>query len=214
MELAWSEILTNKILVVVSIGLFLIEFKDIFRLMPQLAYSLDRPKGGLTFEHNVSTSRSRNLIALCCIIPVGLIIDKFQLFSPELWSKLDMRWSALVGVGVVCSYGIIRQFLYTAIHPKRSDGLKRQALKRSPYSFFIILTILMILTAFTLSFIDIDFALSRKIFLIEIGACFLFCLVRNLQILSSFCTFLEAFLYLCGLEITPAAILVVSAIYL
>lgn len=214
MEIAWSEILLNKILVVVSVSLFLIEFKDIFRLMPQLIYSLDRPKGGLSFEHNVSTSRSRNLIALSCIIPVGLILDKFHIFSPDFWARLNAQWSALVGIGIVCSYGILRQTLYIAIKPKRSDNVKRTALKRSPYSFFIMLTILMLITSFIMSFIDVEASLCRNIFLLEIGLCFLFCCIRNMQILSSFCSFLEAFLYLCAFEIMPAAILVASAMFL
>lgn len=214
MELAWSEILVNKILVVVSVALFLIEFKDIFRLMPQLRYSLDRPKGGMSFEYNVSTSRSRNIIALCCIIPVSLILDKYQVFSPNLWARLDHQWSALVSIGIICSYGIIRGLLHQVIIPKRADSLKRSALKRSPYSFFIMLSIVMIITSFTLSFIELDALVCRKIFLIEIGISFLFCLVRNMQILSSFCSFLEAFLYLCGFEIMPAAVLVASAMFL
>lgn len=214
MEMAWADILTNKILVVVSVALFLIEFKNIYRLMPQLIYSLDRPKGGLGFEYNVSTSRLRNQIALCCIIPIGLIIDKFNLYSPSFWTNISSSWSALASIALLCAFGILRLILHSVVSPKNSDSLKRSALRRGPYSFLIVLTILMVFTCFLFSFIEISSSASKLVFLIEIGLVFILYLMRNMQILSSFCSFLQAFLYLCALEITPIAILVVSAIYL
>lgn len=214
MDIPWEDIVANQILVVTSVALFLIEFKNIYRLMPQLIYSLDRPKGGLSFEYNVSTSRSRNQLALCCIIPIGLIIDKFQLYTPSFWSNIDRSWSALACISLVCAFGIVRMILHGLIMTKHPDLLKRSALRRGPYSFLIVLTILMVFTSFLFSFIDISASAARLVFWIEIGLAFLMFMIRNMQILSSFCSFLRAFLYLCALEIAPLAILVASAIYL
>ena len=54
--------------------------------------------------------------------------------------------------------------------------------------------------------------LIRKILLYEMAVVFTLFMIRRTQILSNACNQFTAFLYLCGLEILPAGLLVVSAL--
>ena len=55
---------------------------------------------------------------------------------------------------------------------------------------------------------------ARLVLLTVIGLSFLMSGVRSAQILAQHCNGLAAFLYLCGLELMPATLLVLSAVVL
>ena len=65
----WGDILTNKILTTVSVILFLLYLGDLFKLMPSMMYSIGRPRGVASFEHNVSMARIRNRIMHPAVLP-------------------------------------------------------------------------------------------------------------------------------------------------
>jgi hypothetical protein len=60
----------------------------------------------------------------------------------------------------------------------------------------------------------VDDLIINRFLLIESGVIYLIYLLRRGQILSLSCNPLTTFLYLCGLELLPTALLVVSAVIL
>ena len=91
----WGDILTNKILTTVSVILFLLYLGDLFKLMPSMMYSIGRPRGVASFEHNVSMARIRNRIAAVCILPFCLIADRFSLYEPSFLEDIPPQWTSV-----------------------------------------------------------------------------------------------------------------------
>ena len=62
--LRWGDVMVNRIAVMVTIILLILELPDLIRLYPQLLRCLSRWKGNLELEHSVSLARTRNNVAL------------------------------------------------------------------------------------------------------------------------------------------------------
>ena len=71
--------------------------------------------------------------------------------------------------------------------------------------------VLMLATVGLLTLFHCPDMVFRVVIYVEIGLVYLLFIFRKTQILSLFCNPLRTFLYLCGLEFFPAALLVVSA---
>jgi hypothetical protein len=82
------------------------------------------------------------------------------------------------------------------------------------YTYFIFLMLLVLITVGVLSLAGIESTIVRYVIFAESGLVFILLLHRSSQILSLSCNRLRTFLYLCALEILPAALLVVSAVVL
>lgn len=208
----WGDILTNKILATASVILFLLYLGDLFKLMPPMIYSMGRPRGISTFEHNVSIARIRNRIAIICILPFCLIADRFSLYEPTFFRSIPPQWSAVATTGALIAYLSLRQILNLAISPRLLGRDNAIAAKRSLYSFFILLCFVMILTTGAVIFFKADGSVSRIVFYSEIALFFLCSTVKTTQFLRNVCSKLHTFLYLCTLEIVPAAVLVLSTL--
>lgn len=212
--LSWVDVPTNRILSVVAVILFLIFIKDILRLLPQLLYSIDRRRGAVSFEYNIGMSRIRNLVALGAILPYCLIADRYSLYSPAFMERIPQEWSAFVIISVFIGYFVVRLICLVVFHPRSVEGDAAKAIERSPYSFFILLTVLMLISVGGLLLCGVGENSVRAILTGEIFFMFLFSVVRSAQILKQFRSSLSSILYLCGLEFVPAACVVASAIFL
>ena len=74
---AWGDLLTNRILAVVAVLVLLAGLPDLFRLVPHLLYGFDRSRGAAALEHSLGMARTRNLIALACVLPFCLMADRY-----------------------------------------------------------------------------------------------------------------------------------------
>ena len=135
----WGDILTNKILTTVSVILFLLYLGDLFKLMPSMMYSIGRPRGVASFEHNVSMARIRNRIAAVCILPFCLIADRFSLYEPSFLEDIPPQWTSVALVGVLTAYLSFRQILHVSISPKLLSRDNAQAARRNLYYLFILI---------------------------------------------------------------------------
>ena len=101
---SWGELLPNRIGIVLSIILVLLNLKDIIRLFPTLVYALDRVRGSIGLEYNVSKARMRNDIALVLALPFCLLIDRYALYRPQFWAWIPPMWSGLATIGLVLAF--------------------------------------------------------------------------------------------------------------
>lgn len=210
----WNDLLPNKIAIVLSVVLVLIYLKDIIRLIPPLLYALDRKRGGESLEYNVSAARMRNTVALIYTLPFCLIADYCGAYRPGFWSMVPPEWSSAATLGVMLAYFLLRRLCYAAIRPGKMSAESLATLKHSLYNYFIALVSVTVPTIGILPLFSVQEDIISTVFLALTGLAFAFATVRAWQILKSRRSPLPTILYLCGLEILPAAAVVASAVLL
>ncbi len=209
---AWGDLLTNRIAVGVSVMFMLLLLKDMIRLAPSLLFSLDRARGSVSLEHNVSLARMRNSVALAFVLPFSLLLDRFEVYSPDFWTAVPPMWSAAATLGIVLSYALLRVVMHVFIRPKRLGQTARTSCRKCAYDFFIAMTVFTLAGVGALTLTGVGDEIIRMVILLIITSFFLFFLLREGQILNSTCSHFSTFLYLCGLEIPPAVAVVASAV--
>lgn len=210
----WDDLLLNRVLVVAAVLIGIAGLRDLLRLLPELLYCFSRPRASVSLEYNTSVVRMRNTAALISILPFCLLADRFGLFRPELWSAVPEEWSAPATVGVFLAYLLLRTVCSALIRPPRLSGTAADAVRRSPWNYFILLTLLMLLTAGLLYIFRPSDTVVRISLYAETALFFLLSLLRSGQILASGFSGLTTILYLCGLELLPAAALAACAVFL
>lgn len=210
----WNDLLPNKIAIVLSVVLVLVYLKDIIRLIPPLLYALDRKRGGESLEYNVSAARMRNTVALIYTLPFCLIADYCGAYRPGFWSMVPPEWSSAATLGVMLAYFLLRRLCYAAIRPGKMSAESLTTLKHSLYNYFIVLVSVAVPTIGILPLFSVREDIISTVFLALTGLAFAFATVRAWQILKSRRSPLPTILYLCGLEILPAAAVVASAVLL
>ena len=210
----WDDFLLNRVLVVAAVLIGIAGLRDLLRLLPELLYCFSRPRASVSLEYNTSVVRMRNTAALISILPFCLLADRFGLFRPELWSAVPEEWSAPATVGVFLAYLLLRTVCSALIRPPRLSGTAADAVRRSPWNYFILLTLLMLLTVGLLYIFRPSDTVVRITLYAETALFFLLSLLRSGQILASGFSGLTTILYLCGLELLPAATLAACAVFL
>ncbi len=210
----WDDFLLNRVLVVAAVLIGIAGLRDLLRLLPELLYCFSRPRASVSLEYNTSVVRMRNTAALISILPFCLLADRFGLFRPELWSAVPEEWSAPATVGVFLAYLLLRTVCSALIRPPRLSGTAADAVRRSPWNYFILLTLLMLLTVGLLYIFRPSDTVVRITLYAETALFFLLSLLRSGQILASGFSGLTTILYLCGLELLPAAALAAYAVFL
>lgn len=210
----WNDFLLNRVLVVAAVLIGIAGLRDLLRLLPELLYCFSRPRASISLEYNTSVVRMRNTAALISILPFCLLADRFGLFRPELWSAVPEEWSAPATVGVFLAYLLLRTVCSALIRPPRLSGTAADAVRRSPWNYFILLTLLMLLTVGLLYIFRPSDTVVRITLYAETALFFLLSLLRSGQILASGFSGLTTILYLCGLELLPAAALAACAVFL
>lgn len=210
----WNDFLLNRVLVVAAVMIGIAGLRNLLRLLPELLYCFSRPRASVSLEYNTSVVRMRNTAALISILPFCLLADRFGLFRPELWSAVPEEWSAPATVGVFLAYLLLRTVCSALIRPPRLSGTAADAVRRSPWNYFILLTLLMLLTVGLLYIFRPSDTVVRITLYAETALFFLLSLLRSGQILASGFSGLTTILYLCGLELLPAAALAAYAVFL
>ena len=210
----WNDFLLNRVLVVAAVLIGIAGLRDLLKLLPELLYCFSRPRASVSLEYNTSVVRMRNTAALISILPFCLLADRFGLFRPELWSAVPEEWSAPATVGVFLAYLLLRTVCSALIRPPRLSGTAADAVRRSPWNYFILLTLLMLLTVGLLYIFRPSDTVVRITLYAETALFFLLSLLRSGQILASGFSGLTTILYLCGLELLPAAALAACAVFL
>ena len=206
-------ILTCRILVVVSVLLFMLFLQNFLHILPYLADSVFRARGSTALENSVRVKRDRDIIALILLIPMVVIVYQFKLYSPDFIQSLSPEGGFWATAGIVMLFLLLRFLLTLWAKPRRRSDNYMYAY-RAGYTYFILMMILLLPSLGLLSVFNAGFAAVRVVLLVEIIVLYAVYLFRRVQILSGSCSTLTTFLYLCALEFLPCALLVVSAVVL
>lgn len=202
---AWAELPGNRILAVAAVVLLVISLPELFRIAPQLGYALTRPRGAADLEHSLGTARARNAVALVFLLPFCLLADRYALFRPAFLSRIPAPWSPAAVFGLTAGYLLLRRCCHAVFRPRRLNAEQSAALRHIPYSHFIPLTALLLFTTGVLAPFHAPDSLVRSILGWECAAAAVLCLFRAGQFLRGDCSVFATIMYLCGLEIIPAA---------
>ena len=207
----WSDAPLNCILIIVFTMLTLLYLRRLVSILPYLLSGIARWRGLLNIEASVRLSRDRTAFALVMVVPFCLVISRYDLY-PVIWPpEADPGIRTCMIIGIFTAYALLRQLLIRIGGSARVSRDFWRIANDSAYSFFIVMTLLVVITAGLHAFFGVNNLIVRKILIYEIAVVFALFLVRKTQILRNACNQFTAFLYLCGLEIFPASLLVISA---
>lgn len=210
----WGSVTVNRILAAVAVLLILLNLKDFFALVQPILYSFSHSRGNTALEHSVSQSRLRNVSAALLALPFCLLADRFGLYRPDFIMALNPAWRVPVLLAVLAAFLLVRYLMFRLLCPSKLRQDERSTLLRTLYTYFIALAVLMLATVGILLVCRAGDAVVRTVLLWEMAAAYLFYLTRTTQFLAWNCNGFATFLYLCSLEILPAAMLVASALLL
>ncbi|MCR5408715.1 MAG: DUF4271 domain-containing protein [Bacteroidales bacterium] len=205
--------LSVSILVLVFVVLMILLIPTFLQLVPYIADSFFRARGSSALENSVRVSRDRNMVALVMLLPAFLLTFRYRLYNPDFlaWKDGDARlWLVAAAFG---GYFLLRLVIYLLLKPHRRYEAYRTA-HHASYTFFILMVLLMLVTAGVMYIFKAPDAVIRLILYIEIATVYFIFLVRRSQILALSCNHFRTFLYLCALELFPTAALIVSAVLL
>lgn len=205
--------LSVSILVLVFVVLMILLIPTFLQLVPYIADSFFRARGSSALENSVRVSRDRNTVALVMLLPAFLLTFRYRLYNPDFlaWKDGDARlWLAAAAFG---GYFLLRLVIYLLLKPHRRYEAYRTA-HHASYTFFILMVLLMLVTAGVMYIFKAPDAVIRLILYIEVATVYFIFLVRRSQILALSCNHFRTFLYLCALELFPTAALIVSAVLL
>jgi len=205
--------LSVSILVVLFVVLMMVLLRSFMHLIPFIADSFLRARGSVALESSVRVSSDRDMVALVMLLPMLLLAFRYRLYNPSFLADAapDIRMGLIAAV--FAGYLLLRLFMYAVLKPRRRYE-QFQVAHHATYTFFILMVILLLLTAGIMYIFRASDDTIRLILYAETAFVYLLLLFRRAQILSLSCNHLRTFLYLCWLEILPTAALVLSAVLL
>ena len=210
----WSDLLSNRIIAVAVIFIILIDLPDLIGTFPHILDCMTNKRGSTRVEHSPSIARSRNNSAMIMALAWCLLADRFGFYRPQFLSRLP-DWAGPVAMAVlVIAFLVLRRILVMVIRPHSLATEEGKATHRLLYTFFIVTVLIQLATAGVMILLHVGDSVIRTVLLVEMIPMWLLALVRIAQILGGRFSGLESFLYLCGLEIVPAAAVVASAVLL
>lgn len=211
---AWDALLSNRILVVLAVAFVLMNIPNLFRLSYTLVDCLSRYRSNLVLEHSLNLSHMRDLCALSAVLPLCLMADRFKLISPAFFSLADPFWHALMVIGIVFVYLLLRYSLFTFFRPYKLPSEVSVAVRHVLYTYSVIMVAVMLVTVAIMLNINPSEADIRKALIWEAALMYFMVLLREFQIYTGFVHGFITILYLCAFEIVPASVLVACITYL
>ena len=200
------------ILALISILIVILLLRRLINIFPSLMACTIRWKESVNLEASIKHSLDRNMIAAAMFLPFCLTVEKFCLYSPRFMNDLTSGVHLTFIIGIALLYCILRSIMSRMMRPQKMDPKTYKTAVRVSFTFFIILTLVLLMMGGIMSFIDTDPVLIQNAMLCVSICIYALFLIRKLQIFISCSSFFTAFLYLCALEFFPTGVLVASAI--
>lgn len=198
-------------LAVIFTFIFLLSVRSFFKILPSLWDCILRWKGNLELEDSLQLSGSRNLIAVIIFVPLCMVAYSHDLYHPDFFDALP-HWIQLPAlIACMLVYVILRSFLNWQLEMGSYRTKTFTAANRSFLNFMIILFTVLFPTGAILRIFIGNEELAGAVLLHVAALVYAFHIFRRGQIFASACNPFTTFLYLCGLELLPTAVLVLSA---
>ena len=200
------------ILAIVAILAITILLRRLVNIFPSVIGCALRWKESVNLEASVKLSRDRDIIAISMFIPFCLIAAKNRLYDPGDISEVGDSLYLAITIGVMLVYFLLRIFTQYLFRPQKMNIRTYRTGCKASYTFFILLTLLLLLANGLASFLHLDPAVAKSAMLWISAVTYTLFILRKTQIFNSSCAVFTSILYLCALEFIPTGILVVSAL--
>lgn len=211
---AWADHPFNSAAVILFTFLALFTLKSFLNILPLLFDSFTRWKGCMTIDSSVRLKSDRNLVGYISILPIALIADRFHLFSAGILDTVPEDWHLAATLGTVIAWLLLRHFFYIICSARARRPETFRTAHSSVFNFIILMAAVMVPLAGIFSFTGISEETERMVLIYAAGFFYLVAILRESQILASFCSQIQTFLYLCALEFIPTGALVAGNILL
>lgn len=203
-----------NILALISFFIILLLLKTLVGVFPSLLACLIRWKESVNLDASVQLGRDRDIMALTMVLPFCLTACRFNLYAPQWMAGIGEAGRLGIIIGIFITFILLRRFLEHIWQPKKMNPKTYRTACKSAYTFFSMLTLLLLVTGGVMAFFDASDEVIKTAMLWISATTYLLFLLRKSQIFVSSCSFFATFLYLCALEIIPTGALVASAIIL
>lgn len=198
-------------LAVIFTFLFLLNIRSFFKIIPSLLDSVTRWKGNLDLEDSLQLSGSRNIVALILFVPFCMVVYSHSLYRPDYMDGLTPEFQLAATTGTMLAYLALRTFLNWQLEMSSYHSKTFTAANHAFFNYIIILFLIVFPVGAILNISVGNKELTRVVLLHVIAVTYLFHIFRRGQIFASACNPFTTFLYLCGLELLPTTVLVLSA---
>lgn len=212
----WSDSPANAGIMIFSILLMLLYMRKFMNISRYLFGGFVRWKLIAELEHNMQMARLRDSMMFPAFVIFCTILARFSAFMPAPLEAFSPERKTLCVFGLFAALLIIRALL-VLIAPTKRMGLGRDAVivsNGAGRDFFIMMAAALSAVLLVGTMLPGREALMTDIARYLLLALWLVFVLRKMQILSADAGLLRAILYLCTVEIPPAAMLVVSMLIL
>lgn len=205
----------ESILILLTTALLIYHVSDITTMIPRLMGCVVRWKENVHIENSASLSRIRNELFFICLVPAGVLIGRLVAVRSAHFSGDTAGWiTCLLGTGLSILYMLTRRLLAFLVGNKSKYRKSIQKASMVYENYFIVLLIIAAATNWICALAGADPMLSSAVIFREVIVLYGIMLIRMWQILQPDCKYLLSFLYLCSLEIIPAAFIAAAVIFL
>lgn len=199
-------------LALLSFLIVLLLLKRLVDIYPSLVACLIWWKESFNLEASVKLARDRDMLALAMVVPFCLVAFRFRLYSPGFFDACSPNRVLGLYLAVFLTYLMLRSLVAWLFRPQKMPKKTYATGCRAAYSFFTVLTLLLLAMGGVMDLLKVDEGAIRIAMLWVSAVIYALYLIRKTQIFATSCSIFTAFLYLCALEIIPTGILVVSAV--
>ena len=213
---SWTDSPANTGVMILCIVIMLAYMRKFMKVFPYLAAGLFRWKLIAELEHYIKMARLRDSLLLPSFIIFCTVLARFSVFMPAPALSCSPIVKTLSVFGLFASVLTVKWLLIMII-PSRRMGTSRDAVVVSVGAgrdFFLLMTAGLAAVLLAATFFPGREMLMGEVSIYVILSFWVLFLVRKMQILSADAGLLRAFLYLCSVEIPPAAMLVASMMFL
>lgn len=204
-SVSWMDNPINKWVSLAFVVIAVLGLKNFLHLVPYLLECVIRARANVGIEHSVQLSHDRNISAMALFVPACLISDRFGLLPDVLPQSLPYGGSLLFTASLMAAYYLLRCSFRFVKRPYRMPAETFKAIANCFRTYFTIAVSLMLLSLIVMLILSAEDEVIRMVMYVEAAVVYLLEIVREWQILALQCSTPKTFLYLCTLEILPAA---------
>ena len=213
-ESAAAEKMVTDIIIVICAISFLLSIKKFINLLPSLIGCILRWKEAVNLEFSMKLKRDRNILTFIMIAPFCLLCWNYRLYDPDFMEGFSELVRLGITAGVFAAMLVVRFIAEWCFKGWKCDNETYKIGICSSRTFFIIYTHAALAAALITSIVGLSKEVSAIVVLTVILGFYALSLLRKTQIFANSCNLFQAFLYLCGLEILPTSLVIVSALIL
>lgn len=212
--MGWGDFPVNRFFMVfcaIDIILFLNRFVSI---LPYIVGGVFNLKKIISLEDSVRLARDRGIAAFISTLIMILAVSRYNIYNPEYFNFIPTSFHILGIVGIGLLFFMLRCLMIFICTPGHISSGKYKIANKAIFNFIIYTAGVVVGIVALGHLFNISPIIIKNLIIIQIVISYIIFIVRKVQIIEKDSGYIIAILYLCGVEILPAILLVVSGVVL